>query len=306
MEQILEREIPLYKVKCYNDCLYRVTKRLFTPSPTPKAKQKHEDKPVGKFESALSRAKNIVREVSLCNNWDYFVTLTFDRGKWDRYDLKGRVKELMQYIQNLNKQGYDIKYVLVPEFHKDGAVHLHGLMSGIPVECRPEWWPVSVNRKDDGTYYDHCPLFSNRYGYSSVEPVRDMIAVGFYVSKYITKSMAKNADLKGVHTYYRSKALNKSIEVCSLYHENRVLDKCCKFDNSFYKFGFCRFDVGDDFMPELIDEVNDMYQDFVISDPVSGEVVALVGGDTEDEYIQEVLAAFQEQGLRCSVHDMSD
>ena len=133
MQQVVEREIPLYTIKCYNDCLYRVVKRLFDASLVKAAALlDEEEKPeiVGKFDSALSRAKNLVRELALCNQWDYFVTLTFDT-RWDRYDFSGRIRAFLQWVQNENKAGKCIRYLLVPEFHKDGAVHLHALMSGI-------------------------------------------------------------------------------------------------------------------------------------------------------------------------------
>lgn len=307
MPQILEREVPLYKIKCYGDYLYRVTKRLFNPNRVKirlPEETDQEERPVGKFDSALSRARNTVREICLCNRWEYFVTLTFDK-RWDRYNLELRIKELMQWIQNLNKQGANIKYVFVPEFHEDGAVHLHGLVCGIRALPRPDWWPASVNRKEDGSYYDYWPEFSVRYGFSSVDPIEDPVAVGFYCSKYITKTMAARSDLLGVHTYYRSKGLQKALEVGSVYHGSLALDKCCKFSNSFYSFGFCKFDdVGA--VVDLCDEVGAMYQNYVITDPVSGEMVGFFGGDSEDEYIQEMIAEFKQCGMKCSVYDVSD
>ena len=304
--QALDRELPLYTVKCYNDYLYRVVKRLFDPRPSKSAKLADEEKPeqVGKFDSALSRAKNTVRELALCNRFDYFVTLTFD-SRWDLYDLQTRLKEFLQWLQNLNKRGHHIRYLIVPEFHKDGAVHLHALMSGITPAARPSGWPVSVNRKEDGSYYDCWPEYSARYGFSAVEPVRDMCASGFYVSKYVTKTMAGMADMKGVHTYYCSKGLNRSLVVGYLYHSSLVLDSCCKFENNFYSFGFCKFeDVGT--VVDFCDEVSDMYQNYVITDPVSGELVALVGGDTDDEYVQEVISAFRSDGCTISAYDLPD
>lgn len=307
MQQVVEREIPLYTIKCYNDCLYRVVKRLFDASSVKAAAlSDEEEKPeiVGKFDSALSRAKNLVRELALCNQWDYFVTLTFD-SRWDRYDFSGRISEFLQWVQNENKTGKCIRYLLVPEFHKDGAVHLHALMSGIAIAPRPDWWPVSVNRKDDGSYYDCWSAYSARYGFSAVEPVRDICAVGFYISKYITKTLCKMADMKGVHTYYRSHGLRTSLVVGTLYHNSALLDKCCKFENSFYRFGFCKFDdVGS--VVDMCDEVSDMYQNYVITDPVTDELIAFVGGDSEDEYVQEVISAFREDGQRVTVYDFPD
>lgn len=306
---VYEEALPLYKIKYYGNSLYRVIKRLSFPSPyygDDPVPDQPDELPEGKFQSALSRARNTCREYCLCNPWEYFVTLTFDKEKVpDRYDLAGLVKELMQHIQNLNKQGYNIRYVLVPEFHDDGAVHLHGLMSGIPVRPRPDWWPDTVNLKKDGTYYDHCPLFSNRYGFSAVEPIRDPLASGFYVSKYINKSLAEKADLKGVHTYYHSRGLQRSSEVGSVFHQSVQLDSACKFENNFFKFGFCRINEFADAVC-LCDEVNDMYQSWVISDPVTAEIVSIVGGDTDDPYIQEVLEGFKTNGMRCSVLDIPE
>lgn len=194
---VLQQELPLYRIRCYGDYLYRVTKRLFNSEKSPVIDRSDEpcEKPIGKFDSALSRARNTVRELALCNRWEYFVTLTFDC-RWDRYDLADRLKEFLQWIQNQNKQGSRIRYLLVPEFHEDGAVHFHGLFSGIDSAPRPFYWPESVNRKADGSYYDHWPEYSARYGFSSIEPVNDPVAVGFYVSKYITKTLGGMAEYK--------------------------------------------------------------------------------------------------------------
>lgn len=308
---VYEEVQPIYKIKYYGDNLYRVIKRLHSGNPSlydDSVPEQEQDRPEGKFASALSRARNTCREYCLCNKWEYFVTLTFDKDKVpDRYDLPGLVKELMQHIQNLNKSGYSIKYVLVPEFHEDGAVHLHGLMSGIPVSPRPDWWPFSANLKKDlfnktgrVEYYDHCPLFSGRYGFSACDPIRDPIASGFYVSKYINKSMAEKADLVGFHTYYHSRGLLKSVVVGGVFHQLAQLDSACKFQNDFYSFGFFKLSDFSDCVC-LCDEVSDMFQSWVISDPLTAEVISIVGGDDDDLYIQEVLDSFKSDGMRCSV-----
>lgn len=309
MQQIMEREVPLYRIKAYDNFLFRVTKRLFNPAPASAKRvrddEQEQDEHVGKFASALSRARNTVRDVILCNRWEYFVTLTFDGARWDRYDLQARVKELMQWIQNENKKGANIRYVLVPEFHKDGAVHLHGVMSGITSAPCPADWPKSVNQKEDGTYYDCWSEFSERYGYSSVERINNSIAVGFYCSKYITKSMAATSDFVGVHTYYRSRGLNSALPVGELYHPDMILDKCCKFENDFYGFGFFKCeDTG--VVVDFCDEVSDMYKNYVITDPVTGDLVAVVGGDTEDQYVQEILEEFMVAGMACEHWNFPD
>ena len=69
----------------------------------------------------------------MCNPWEYFVTLTIDPAKYDRYNLKEFHKHNAQFVRDYNKKhGAKIKYLIIPEQHKDGAWHEHGLFLGIP------------------------------------------------------------------------------------------------------------------------------------------------------------------------------
>jgi hypothetical protein len=58
----------------------------------------------------------------------YFVTLTHDAAKVDRYDDRAIIRRMSQWCDNqVRRRG--LAYVLVPERHKDGAIHFHGLFS---------------------------------------------------------------------------------------------------------------------------------------------------------------------------------
>lgn len=83
----LERELPLYTIKCYNDYLYRLTKRLCKPSSVRIASDEWANNDT-KLANALCRSRTAVREYALCNRWEFFVTLTIDGSRYDRYDLK--------------------------------------------------------------------------------------------------------------------------------------------------------------------------------------------------------------------------
>lgn len=90
-----------------------------------------------RFESSISRTKSLVRQYARCNDWDYFVTLTISPENWDRFDLKEFYKSFGKYLNNKNnrrKDGEKLVYMLIPEQHKNGAWHFHGLMKGIPKE----------------------------------------------------------------------------------------------------------------------------------------------------------------------------
>lgn len=80
------------------------------------------------------RAKERVRDIAMSNDFKWFVTLTLDPAKIDRYDMTAITKKLNTWLANaVRRQG--LKYVLVPEHHKDGAIHFHGFFNdSLPVE----------------------------------------------------------------------------------------------------------------------------------------------------------------------------
>lgn len=152
-----------------------------------------------KLDNNISRAKSKIFEYAFCNDWDYFVTMTIDEDKLDRYDLQTYVKKLGQFISNYKKNhGSKIKYLLVPEKHKDGAYHLHGLVAGI--------LPKHIEKNRYG--YLDFPMYRERFGFISMSVVRDHEAVSKYITKYVTKEFLDSE--KGANSYYCSKGLNRS------------------------------------------------------------------------------------------------
>lgn len=90
---------------------------------------------------SVRRAKARVREIALANDFQYFVTLTLDPAKINRYDAKTVVRKLSQWADNQARR-HGLRYVLVPERHKDGAIHFHGFMS----------WPDKPPVTPSGTF----------------------------------------------------------------------------------------------------------------------------------------------------------
>ena len=77
---------------------------------------------------AVRRARSRVRDIALCNPMTYFVTLTLDQMRVDRYDPAAVTRKLNAWLSN-QVQRRGLKYVLVPELHKDGAIHFHGFFN---------------------------------------------------------------------------------------------------------------------------------------------------------------------------------
>ncbi len=132
----------------------------------------------------MNRAKNKIFDIAFINSdlWKYFVTLTLDKEKIDRYDKKEINKKLKKWLDNLVQRS-NLNYLIIPEYHKDGAIHFHGLFSG---DLRLSY--VGLDKKGRKMYN----LNSWRYGFSTVIALDDnRSAVSSYITKYVTKDTNK-------------------------------------------------------------------------------------------------------------------
>ena len=85
--------------------------------------------PDAALDRAKRRARSCVRDLGLANEWTWFVTLTLDKQRVDRYDAAAVTRKLNQWLDNhVRRDG--LAYVLVPERHRDGAIHFHGFFNG--------------------------------------------------------------------------------------------------------------------------------------------------------------------------------
>jgi len=75
----------------------------------------------------IRRAKQKVYDIAFANQWDLFGTFTLDAEKCDRYDADGLKRFARGWLSN-RVQRAGLRYLGVPERHKDGALHLHFLM----------------------------------------------------------------------------------------------------------------------------------------------------------------------------------
>lgn len=130
---------------------------------------------------AQRRARRALRDLAKSNRFRWFVTLTLDRKKVDRYDIKEITRKLNAWLDNMVRRK-GLKYVLVPERHKDGAIHFHGLFSD-NIEV------VDSGHKDEGghTIYN-MPQWSLGFT-TAIELYGELDKAVGYVLKYIGKQM---------------------------------------------------------------------------------------------------------------------
>ena len=134
-------------------------------------------------DRARRRARVAVRDLALSNHFEWFVTLTLDPQKIDRYDPAAVVRKAGQWLSNaVRRRG--LRYVLVPEHHRDGAIHFHGFMSG-------DLGAVSSGRKDKGGH-EIFNLSAWPFGFSTaIRPYGEHRAAVAYCCKYIAKQEEK-------------------------------------------------------------------------------------------------------------------
>jgi len=161
-----------------------------------------------KLDCNISRARSKIFEYAYCNSWENFINLTIDQKKYDRYNLKVYMKDLSIWLKNYNRRfKINIRYLFIPEQHKDGAWHMHGLIMGLPANHLTDFVPgVHPQKLIDMGYKNWLP-YSRKFGFVSVGNVKNHEACSKYITKYVTKDMATNNTTLNARLYYCSKGL---------------------------------------------------------------------------------------------------
>lgn len=155
---------------------------------------------------ATRRAVQTVEDISRSHVWRYFVTLTIspDSGL-DRYSYEDVLTAVELFLKNLRRRFLGIRYIFVPEQHKDGAFHYHGLIGGCD---------MSAILTDSGKKRNHKSIYNFSagwsYGFSTVSIVQKQGAVGRYIGKYITKDMSVP---KGKKRYLSSNNVKRTADI---------------------------------------------------------------------------------------------
>ncbi len=164
---------------------------------------------------SLKRTKKTFVDLALNNSFDLFGTLTLDKANGDRYSLPEAKALFRKAIKAINKK-YDcnIRYIVIPERHKDGAWHFHGLFGGLPdVALEPFKYrtaPVKIRKRlKDGVEVFRSLDFQKYLGFNDFEPIQNQEAVTRYCTKYITKDIMEAEVEKGTQLLLCSYGLKR-------------------------------------------------------------------------------------------------
>lgn len=161
------------------------------------------------MQRSISRTKQHLFAYSRQCRWEYFVTLTFSDEHVCREDFSECMKKARTWFNNQKKRyAQDLQYLIVPEQHKKGGWHIHGVISNVGNISFVDSGRVAIGKRSfvrnskNAMYPTIYNLGGWRYGFSTATQVQDAYKVSGYICKYITKELCQVT--KGKNRYYKS------------------------------------------------------------------------------------------------------
>lgn len=212
----------------------------------------HYEKINGSFESSIVRTKSHIKELVLCNDFDFFATWTINEDLQDRFSLDKVVENMKKDLKAYQRKFKDFKYLYIIEKHENGAFHFHGFVKGIPeselILYTDNDYDLSKGNKlpyklieqiKKGEKIYHIKFFDDRKGHNTFSRVKSKIGSSFYILKYITKNPIRTSENQ---IYFRSRGLKMAISERLDFNDDIVrLINEKGFTNSFgsfYDFNF--------------------------------------------------------------------
>lgn len=138
---------------------------------------------------ALRRARKSVVDYALCNDFEYFGTITIDDKRWDISRPDILQKAISMALHSYQQNHPNLKYIFTAEYGEEThRLHFHFLATGL------ETFINEHNHPD-------CHLFRDRFGWCQIarigETEQDKVKSSLYCSKYIRKQSIRVA-----HRYF--------------------------------------------------------------------------------------------------------
>lgn len=171
-------------------------------------------------QTSLTRTKQKIYEYAFANDWTngLFFTITFNPELVDSFNYDECYKRVYQFLKNVKRQNPEFKYIFVPELHKSGRIHFHG----IGTNCdKLELKDSGKTKKGKKIYNISSRTF--KYGFTTVSKIEDTEKVSNYITKYITKELISAT--KGKHRYLYSKNLEVPTVENVMVHDKELFMK---------------------------------------------------------------------------------
>lgn len=178
------------------------------------------------IDKSIARTHTLLKDLILCNEFEWFLTLTISPDKADRHNTELVKTKVSQWFKNQRKKSPTFGYIIVPEHHDDGALHFHGVVTNPPFTLYDTGHKDKKGRPQYRTK-------SYTLGINDWSKIDNKEAVAFYIRKYISKSFAESQQHK--KRFYASTNLNRPEK-----HQNANIDNIPSDlleETDFFKYG---------------------------------------------------------------------
>lgn len=147
---------------------------------------------------SLSRTKRNIQEICLCNDFEFFITITVSSKNCDRFSLQVVQDRMKKQFYKLKRKYKEFKFIFITERHEKGGFHFHGFIKGLPIHdlilfTDDDDIPLRMkNMIKNGEILYHFKLFDNEMGWNVLSKIKDYDKACNYIMKYITKDCIKN------------------------------------------------------------------------------------------------------------------
>lgn len=156
-------------------------------------------------EKNQKRAHDRVFDLVYCNDFKWFLSVTFNPDIVDSYDVPVVMKKVNVWLQNKVRRS-GLKYILIPEYHTSGRVHCHLLTNDVFVMQSSGKYSMGT----DGQKHEIFNVLDWKFGFSTAIKIYGApIHAACYLTKYITK---QNQMIFGRY-YWSSRNLVRSPEI---------------------------------------------------------------------------------------------
>lgn len=188
---------------------YRIPKPRYVGSGRPPSGKDAETTDKAQEERTRRQIHAIRRTVkgyALTNSFRWFVTLTFNPEKINSSDYETAKNALLKWCRKMRDKHEKFSYLMVPELHKSGAVHFHGLLGDIPARFKE-----AVNPKTGKPLIRHGRQVYNltewKHGFSDCEEIESQERAASYITKYITSALLTDKQMYNKKRYFNSQGL---------------------------------------------------------------------------------------------------
>ncbi len=161
-------------------------------------KEQTETQRLDSIHRSLRRSTVSVKDIIVSNKWDFWCTFTFSPNKVDRYDFERVSTKMHLWL----KRQPNLRYIIVPEQHKDGAYHFHALIANYTGPLKP-----TKKRTKNGQFIFRANFGSGFHEFVKIDG--NNLAIAQYMTKnYLTKN---NLLLRNRKRYWTSRGLDKPL-----------------------------------------------------------------------------------------------